>query len=149
MSIRRFFQVGILVILSPLAIGFGGDEHREVSDLALSVAIDYHCSQAGKSQTEKCRKLRMAVDELTADSTEDIKEIMTYGKINEVVDFMHYPRQIFGTGDKPLNDHVLELLNKSSKYAVLFDYLSASSHNERHFQDDLMKRASTAFTWLP
>jgi hypothetical protein len=87
MSIRRFFQVGILVILSPLAIGFGGDEHREISDLALSVAIDYHCSQAGKSQTEKCRKLRMAVDELTADSTEDIKEIMTYGKINEVVDF--------------------------------------------------------------
>jgi len=140
MSSGRIFQVSVLFVLSQSVMAFEGDEHRQISDLALAIAIDYHCPPTGMSQPKKCKKIRETVEALSADKN----DALTYGKINEVVDFMHYPAQVFDAKLYPLskeslNQHVKQLLNKKSKTFVLFDYLSASSHNERHFQGDLMK----------
>ena len=140
MWLGRFFQVCILFMLSPLVMGFESNEHREISDLALSVAIDYRCRRDVVPQKDKCGDIIDAAEALTAKE----KGLMSYGEINEVVDFMHYPGQVFDVNvyalsKESLNQHVKKLLKKSAKVYVFFDYLSASSHNERHFQADLLK----------
>lgn len=140
MSLQRLIQIAFLFALSPLATGFEGEEHRELSDLSLSIAVDLRCPLSNPPDVEKCSKVRDAETALTKDGKKDL----SYGKINQVVDYMHYPEMVFVTEPywrtkEELNDHVSELLARSLDRFVLFDYLSASSHNERHFQFDMMK----------
>ncbi len=140
MSLQRLIQIAFLFALSPLATGFEGDEHQELSDLSLSIAVDLRCPLATTTNIEKCKKVREAEAALSNYGTNGL----TYGKINQVVDYMHYPEMVFITepswsSKEELNTHVSELLTRSLDRFVLFDYLSASSHNERHFQFDMMK----------
>lgn len=138
MSLRRFIQVGFLVMLSPSALAFSGDEHREISNLALTIAIDFRCPDDAQSPIARCDDIRGVAKELAGGN----EKLLSYGEITEVVDFLHYPQQVldanlYPLSKKSLNQHAKEVLDK--KDDVLFDYLSASSHNERHFQEDLMK----------
>lgn len=138
MWLRRLYQVGFIVMLSPLALAFSGDEHREISNLALTIATEFHCPDEAQPPIAKCDDIREAAKELAVGND----KLLSYGEITEVVDFLHYPEQVLDANLYPpsnatLNQHAQEVLDR--KNAVLFDYLSASSHNERHFQEDLMK----------
>ena len=140
MSLKRLTRVSFLLAVSPLVFGFEGHEHRELSELALSIAVDLRCPASDPPDTGKCGEVRKAWKKLTAAADDDL----SYGKINQVVDYMHYPEMVFVTGpywrtEKMLNEHVSELLTRNLDRFALFDYLSASSHNERHFQFDMMK----------
>jgi len=145
-----FFSLS-LALLSTSVLAFEGREHNDISMLAIYIAVDYNCPIAVGSQkniSTECEHIRKTVNHLLKTNPD-----LTYGRINELVDFMHYPEQIFehynynnaypphGIAEKPddLNKHVISLREDQISKLALFDYLSASSHNERHFQDALME----------
>jgi len=165
-----FFSIG-LTIVSTSVPAFLGEEHSQISDLAFNIAVEYNCSEKADI-TKKCKQLREVSESLGFQGREENKESkspmdsgdpenkkkFTYGMINELVDYMHYPEQIFEhfnfkdpipfpprkVAERPerpehLNQHVLSLRENQLSRLALFDYLSASSHNERHFQDALME----------
>lgn len=140
------------VLVTSQALGFGSDEHREISDLALQIAVDYSCSvtpvPAGCTQAQ-------------VDKTELLLPTYSYGSINELVDYMSHPEQIFerfqslpesntAINNIPLNHthlnaYVFSLKDPSlarrwtAKFAATLDYFEASSDNERHFQHALLE----------
>lgn len=154
----------LFVSMSFDADAFEGAEHESLGNLALPIAMKYACKKndglngdALNNLKKKCRDIHETVNELlkvsyTYKTLENAKELqyISYGEIIELVDFMHYPEQIFesfnagvdySTMNVPfkasdLNWHVIHLMKKHG--VELLDYLSASSHNERHFQDSLM-----------
>ena len=145
-----FCSIGLLSIPASI-LAFEGDEHRDISNLAFQIAIDYNCPEEAITNSiiiNKCQHVRAASSSLANKKAE-----FSYGIINELVDYMHYPEQIFehfnydisypssnmAEGPEHLNRHVLSIRENRLSRLALFDYLSASSHNERHFQDALMQ----------
>ena len=85
-------------VMSSQALAFGSDEHREISNLALKVAVDFVClgqdnnnGRAGRN-CEKIRRVQALFDE----------ENRSYGHINELVDYMTHPEQIFERFDQSI-----------------------------------------------
>jgi hypothetical protein len=140
-----------LMFVSTSVPAFEGDEHNDISNLAFKIALDYNCPEEATTKStnnRNCQAVRAASASLT-----NKQEEFSYGRINELVDYMHYPEQIFehynydieypssniAESPKHLNEHALSIREDQLNKLALFDYLSASSHNERHFQDALMQ----------
>ena len=140
MNIGLFFEwkksvvLSITLICSSNLYALEGYEHRKISNLALNIAIKYHCpaNSNDKLPNPNCKEIKRVADKLILNSGEHEKRDfdndgeVSYGKINELVDYMHYPEQIFenfnkntnyqtnnvATDPKHLNAHVLNLTEK-------------------------------------
>ena len=154
-SFLKFITIATgLFSLSPSIFAFGSDEHRQMSNLALGIAIDFTCKNASIEPANiplNCSKIMAEENSLLDENNRH-----SYGKINELVDHTQYPEQVFerfrSVDNYPLDDiprdhthlssHVLSLresVEHTPTRTAILDYLSASSHNERHFQDALME----------